>query len=53
MAESDIAQRVAAGDYSVFPAITREDAEAAVTAAEGFVAEVEKFLQAQGFTTRE
>lgn len=39
------------GDYSIFPAITAEDAERAVASAEHFVAALEAFLQAQGFTT--
>jgi uncharacterized protein (UPF0332 family) len=41
------------GDYSVFPAITRAEAERAVDLAERFVATLEGFLQAQGFATRE
>jgi uncharacterized protein len=39
------------GDYSIFPAISAEEAERAVAAAERFVAAVEAFLQAQGFAT--
>jgi uncharacterized protein (UPF0332 family) len=39
------------GDYSIFPAITAEDAERAVASAERFVAALEQFLQAQGFAT--
>lgn len=39
------------GDYSIFPAITAEEAERAVASAERFVAALEAFLQAQGFAT--
>lgn len=39
------------GDYSIFPAITTEEAERAVASAERFVAALEEFLQAQGFST--
>ncbi len=39
------------GDYSIFPAISAEDAERAVASAERFVAALEAFLQAQGFAT--
>jgi uncharacterized protein (UPF0332 family) len=39
------------GDYSIFPAITAEEAERAVASAERFVAALEGFLQAQGFAT--
>jgi uncharacterized protein len=39
------------GDYSIFPAITAEEAERAVAAAERFVAALEAFLHAQGFGT--
>jgi uncharacterized protein (UPF0332 family) len=39
------------GDYSIFPAITAEEAERAVAAAERFVAALEAFLHTQGFGT--
>lgn len=39
------------GDYSVFPAITAEEAQRAVTDAERFVDAVEAFLRSQGFVT--
>ena len=39
------------GDYSIFPAITAEEAERAVASAERFVADLEAFLQARGFAT--
>ncbi len=35
------------GDYSVFPAITADDATRAIAAAERFVHEMEKFLKGQ------
>ena len=38
-------------DYSIFPAITTEEGEQAVAAAERFVAALEAFLHAQGFAT--
>jgi uncharacterized protein (UPF0332 family) len=38
-------------DYSIFPAITAEEGEQAVASAERFVAALEAFLQAQGFST--
>lgn len=41
------------GDYSIYPAISQEEAELAVESAARFVDEVEKFLQDQGFETRE
>lgn len=41
------------GDYSVFPAISVEEAERAVESAARFVAAVEEFLQREGFETRE
>jgi uncharacterized protein (UPF0332 family) len=41
------------GDYSIFPAISQEEAERAVEAATRFVDTVEDFLQAQGFETRD
>jgi len=39
------------GDYSLFPAITPQDAERAIALAESFVEAVERFLAAQGFAT--
>ena len=39
------------GDYSIFPAITAEEAERAVVSAERFVASLETFLQSRGFAT--
>jgi uncharacterized protein (UPF0332 family) len=39
------------GDYSVFPAITAEEGEQAVAAAERFVDALEAFLREQGFAT--
>lgn len=39
------------GDYSIFPAITEEEARHAVDAAERFVDEIEAFLAEQGFAT--
>ena len=39
------------GDYSIFPAITAEEAKQAVASAERFVASIEAFLQGQGFAT--
>jgi len=39
------------GDYSVFPAITTEEARRSVADAERFVDAVEAFLRAQGFAT--
>ena len=39
------------GDYSIFPAITAEEAERSVASAERFVAALEAFLHAQGFAT--
>jgi hypothetical protein len=41
------------GDYSVFPAITAEEGEQAVAAAERFVDALEAFLREQGFATAE
>lgn len=41
------------GDYSVFPAISDEEAEQAVVSATRFVDAVEEFLQKEGFSTRE
>jgi uncharacterized protein (UPF0332 family) len=41
------------GDYSVFPAITAEDATRAIAMAERFVAAIEGFLGDQGFATRD
>jgi uncharacterized protein (UPF0332 family) len=38
-------------DYSIFPAITAEEAERAVASAERFVAALEAFLHDQGFAT--
>ena len=39
------------GDYSIFPAITAEEAERSVASAERFVAALEAFLHVQGFAT--
>jgi len=39
------------GDYSIFPAITAEEAKRAVASAEHFVDALEEFLHAQGFAT--
>jgi uncharacterized protein (UPF0332 family) len=41
------------GDYSVFPAITEEDAQSAIADAVAFVAAVAAFLEGQGFVTRD
>lgn len=41
------------GDYSIFPAITEEEAHRGVESAERFVHAVERFLAEQGFKTRE
>ena len=41
------------GDYSVFPAISDEEAARAVESATRFVDEVEEFLQREGFETRD
>jgi uncharacterized protein (UPF0332 family) len=38
-------------DYSIFPAITAEEAERAVASAERFVAALEAFLHDRGFAT--
>lgn len=38
-------------DYSIFPAITTEEAERAVISAERFVATLAAFLHAEGFAT--
>ncbi len=40
------------GDYSIFPAIAREEAERAVAAAPRFVDALESFLNDQGFPAR-
>ncbi|MEK6607824.1 MAG: HEPN domain-containing protein [Myxococcota bacterium] len=40
------------GDYSVFPAVTEEDAKEAIASAERFVDAVEAFVRGQGFETR-
>lgn len=39
------------GDYSIFPAITAEEAERALASAERFVAALEAFLHDRGFDT--
>ena len=41
------------GDYSIFPAITDEEAERAVASAERFVDAIEEFLAEQGYGTEE
>jgi len=41
------------GDYSVFPAITEEDAQSAIADAVAFVGAVAVFLEGQGFVTRD
>ena len=41
------------GDYSIFPAITQEEAVRAVAHAERFVSALEAFLRDQGFATRD
>lgn len=41
------------GDYSIFPAISEEEAQRAVDSATRFVDEVEEFLQREGFETRD
>jgi uncharacterized protein (UPF0332 family) len=41
------------GDYSIFPAISDQEARRAVESATRFVDEVEEFLRREGFETRE
>ena len=41
------------GDYSIFPAISDQEARRAVESATRFVDEVEEFLQREGFETRD
>lgn len=41
------------GDYSIFPAITEEEAQRAVESAQRFVGAIEEFLKEQGFNLPE